>query len=223
MAEAAAECGVRVSGRLRRFRRGLVPRWRRSETSTACTWGTARFFPQWWKRRGERARARLRLPSIRTRSSILRPEQAPRLLTPMPERLRLLAGTGIDAVAVLPFDAALAGLSARDFAGRILAGALGVRALHEGHSFRFGRGAEAGIEELKRAGRGVGICGARARGGAGAWAGGFELGDSGAGGRGRYAAGAMDAGAAVCSVVDAGAGTRDWDAAAGSHGEPGGV
>ena len=51
----------------------------------------------------------------------LRPELAPRLLTPMPERLLLLAGTGVDAVAVLPFDAALACLSAHDFARRILA------------------------------------------------------------------------------------------------------
>jgi len=82
----------------------------------------------------------------------LHPGTAPLLLTPLAERLRLLAGTGIDAVAVLPFDAALKNLSARDFAGRILAEALGVRSLHEGHSFRFGRGAEAGIEELKELG-----------------------------------------------------------------------
>jgi riboflavin kinase/FMN adenylyltransferase len=87
----------------------------------------------------------------------LRPEKAPRLLTPLAERLRLLAGTGIDAVAVLPFDAALKNLSARDFAGRILSGALGVRGLHEGHSFRFGRGAEAGVKELRELGAELGF------------------------------------------------------------------
>ena len=87
----------------------------------------------------------------------LRPEHAPPLLTPMPERLRLLGGTGIDAVVVLPFDAALKNLSARDFAHLILAGALGVRALHEGHSFRFGRGAEAGVKELKVLGAELGF------------------------------------------------------------------
>jgi riboflavin kinase/FMN adenylyltransferase len=87
----------------------------------------------------------------------LRPEQAPRLLTPMPERLRLLAGTGIDAVAVLPFDAVLASLSAMEFAGGILVRALGVTALHEGHSFRFGRGAEAGIDELRVLGAELGF------------------------------------------------------------------
>src|SRR5208283_1566718 len=46
----------------------------------------------------------------------LRPEAAPRLITPLPERLRLLAETGIDAALVLRFDAALAQLSPRDFA-----------------------------------------------------------------------------------------------------------
>src|SRR5271165_3555316 len=38
----------------------------------------------------------------------LRPEQAPKLLTPLDERLRLLAATGIDALVVLRFDAELA-------------------------------------------------------------------------------------------------------------------
>jgi riboflavin kinase/FMN adenylyltransferase len=87
----------------------------------------------------------------------LRPEHAPRLLTPMAERLRLLAGAGIDAVVVLPFDAVLANLSARDFARKILVEALGVRGLHEGHSFRFGHGAEAGVEELRTIGAELGF------------------------------------------------------------------
>ena len=38
----------------------------------------------------------------------LRPARAPRLITPFPERLRLLGETGIDAALVLTFDAALA-------------------------------------------------------------------------------------------------------------------
>lgn len=83
---------------------------------------------------------------------VLRPAQAPRLLTPMPERLRRLAGTGVDAVVLLPFDAALASLSARDFVSDILVGALGVRGVHEGQNFRFGRGAKAGVNELKEMG-----------------------------------------------------------------------
>lgn len=78
----------------------------------------------------------------------LRPGQAPRLLTPIAERVRLLALTGIDAVLVLPFDAALASLPAREFVRQVLVAALGVRGLHEGGNFRFGRHAEAGVREL---------------------------------------------------------------------------
>jgi riboflavin kinase/FMN adenylyltransferase len=79
----------------------------------------------------------------------LRPETAPRLITPMTERLRLLAATGIDAVVVLPFDAALAELTAREFVQRVLVEAMGVSSLHEGGNFRFGCHAEAGIRELE--------------------------------------------------------------------------
>jgi riboflavin kinase/FMN adenylyltransferase len=78
----------------------------------------------------------------------LRPQEAPGLLTPMEERMRLLALTGVDAVVVLPFDAALAGLSAREFVEHVLVDSLRVRGLHEGGSFRFGHRAEAGVREL---------------------------------------------------------------------------
>ncbi len=79
---------------------------------------------------------------------VLRPHKAPRLLTPMEERARLLAGTGIDAVVVLPFDEALAHLSPREFVEQVLVKALGVRGLHEGGNFRFGHRAAAGVKEL---------------------------------------------------------------------------
>jgi len=87
----------------------------------------------------------------------LRPARAPRLLTPMNERVKLLAETGIDAVVVLPFDAALAGLSAQQFVQQILVDVLGVRGLHEGGNFHFGHQAEAGVEELKEFGAGFGF------------------------------------------------------------------
>jgi riboflavin kinase/FMN adenylyltransferase len=78
----------------------------------------------------------------------LRPLEAPRLLTPMDERVWLLAKAGVDAVMVLPFDAALARLSAREFVEQVLVDGLGVRGLHEGGNFRFGHRAEAGVREL---------------------------------------------------------------------------
>ncbi len=82
----------------------------------------------------------------------LRPAQAPKLLTPMEERVRLMASTGIEAILVLKFDAALAGLPAGEFMRRILVDALGSASLHEGGNFRFGHGAEAGVKELQEFG-----------------------------------------------------------------------
>jgi riboflavin kinase/FMN adenylyltransferase len=87
----------------------------------------------------------------------LRPETAPALLSPLQDRLRLLAATGIDAVVVLRFDEALSGLTARAFVGAVLLEALRVVALHEGGSFRFGHRAEAGVAELALLGAGLGF------------------------------------------------------------------
>lgn len=82
----------------------------------------------------------------------LRPGKVTSLITPMEERIRLLAGTGIDAVLVLPFDGDLATRTAQEFVGAILVDALQVCSLHEGGNFRFGHRAEAGVEELREFG-----------------------------------------------------------------------
>jgi riboflavin kinase/FMN adenylyltransferase len=87
----------------------------------------------------------------------LRPSSALRLLTPIDERLRLLALTGIDDVVVLPFDAAFASLSAREFVSSILVDALAARSLHEGGNFRFGHQAEAGVTKLQAFGEELGF------------------------------------------------------------------
>jgi riboflavin kinase / FMN adenylyltransferase len=79
---------------------------------------------------------------------VLRPDKTPRLLTPMEERVRLLARTGLDAVVVLPFNETMAHLSPHDFVRRVLVESLGVRGLHEGGNFRFGYRAAAGVKEL---------------------------------------------------------------------------
>ena len=83
----------------------------------------------------------------------LRPASAPKLIAPMPERLRLLAATGVDAVLVLPFCESLACLKAQEFVETILAEKLRVCAMHEGANFRFGNKAEAGVAELAEFGR----------------------------------------------------------------------
>jgi riboflavin kinase / FMN adenylyltransferase len=85
-------------------------------------------------------------------AQFLYPAEAPKLITFLPERLRLLAATGVDAILVLPFDDALSHVSARDFVCDILVCLLGVRGMHEGSSFRFGHGARAGVNELREFG-----------------------------------------------------------------------
>jgi riboflavin kinase/FMN adenylyltransferase len=79
---------------------------------------------------------------------LLRPAHAPKLLTPLAERVRLLSETGVDAILVLPFDRALAAFTPREFVEQILVRALGLRGIHEGQSFRFGCRAAAGVKEL---------------------------------------------------------------------------
>jgi riboflavin kinase / FMN adenylyltransferase len=90
-------------------------------------------------------------------AQFLRPNEAPRLLTFLPQRLELLARTGIDAILVLHFDAALSHVAAKDFVREFLVGALHVRGIHEGANFRFGHGARAGVAELQGFGREFGF------------------------------------------------------------------
>jgi riboflavin kinase/FMN adenylyltransferase len=87
----------------------------------------------------------------------LRPARAPQLITPMEERVKLLAAAGVDAIVVLPFDESLAGLTAEQFVRDILVDVLGVRSLHEGGNFHFGYQAQAGVAELKEFGDGFGF------------------------------------------------------------------
>jgi len=89
--------------------------------------------------------------------ALLRPEQAPKLITPIPERLRLLEKTGIDATLVIPFTRAFSLQTPREFAERVLCGALRVVEVHEGDTFRFGHDAAAGIAELRGLGEELGF------------------------------------------------------------------
>src|SRR5437899_2075741 len=63
---------------------------------------------------------------------ILRPDAAPKLLTPLPQKLELLKQTGLDAVVVLPFSRDLSLMKPRDFAEQVLARKLHAREVHEG-------------------------------------------------------------------------------------------
>jgi len=95
-----------------------------------------------------RALLRIRRPGQRTGvltfsnhpATFLRPGNEPPLITTLEERVTLLADCGIDDLYLLPFDEAVASLSAEDFVRTILIDRLAVRAIAVGENFRFGAG-----------------------------------------------------------------------------------
>lgn len=88
---------------------------------------------------------------------ILRPDSDLKLLTPTPEKIRLLEQTGVDAVLLLPFGRDLSLLTPRQFAEEILKNRLRVREIHEGYNFHFGHKAAGDIRLLADLGREMGF------------------------------------------------------------------
>jgi len=90
-------------------------------------------------------------------SRILRPDSGMKLLTPTPEKVHLLAATGIDAVLLLPFGRDLSLMTPGDFAESILKDKLHAREVHEGYNFRFGHKAAGDTALLAEFGREMGF------------------------------------------------------------------
>jgi len=88
---------------------------------------------------------------------ILRPDSAPKLITPLEVKLKLLEHTGVDATLVLPFTRDLSLMSAHDFARNLLVNVLHAREVHEGYNFHFGHKAEGNVETLAAFGREMGF------------------------------------------------------------------
>jgi riboflavin kinase/FMN adenylyltransferase len=84
-------------------------------------------------------------------AEVLAPERRPRLLQTRRQKLAALEEAGVDAVLVLPFDLALAALSAEEFLERLCT-ALRVRSIHVGTGFRFGRGRQGDVALLRTIG-----------------------------------------------------------------------
>jgi riboflavin kinase / FMN adenylyltransferase len=85
-------------------------------------------------------------------SRILRPEAAPRLITPLAEKLRRMEDCGVDAVLVLAFGRDLSLWTPLEFVERVVVRGLRARALHEGVNFRFGRRHEGTVGLLRQLG-----------------------------------------------------------------------
>jgi len=88
---------------------------------------------------------------------ILRPDLAPKLITPLEIKLRLLAETGLDGALVLPFTRDLSLQTPRQFVENILVRGLHAREVHEGYNFRFGHRAQGHVQDLVEFGHELGF------------------------------------------------------------------
>lgn len=88
---------------------------------------------------------------------ILRPDADLRLLTPTPEKIRLLSESGLDAVLLLPFTRDLSLMTPENFAQEILKNGLKAREIHEGYNFRFGHKATGDVAMLTELGKRMGF------------------------------------------------------------------
>lgn len=88
---------------------------------------------------------------------VLQHDYIPELLTTFDEKLQLLTKTGIDSVAILPFNATMAQLSAHDFMQQVLQKQLQVKTLLMGYDNHFGRKNNEHFNDYVRYGQDLGI------------------------------------------------------------------
>ncbi len=81
---------------------------------------------------------------------VIRPEQAPPLITPLPVKLALLDSLGMAAAAVIHFSPVLANMGAEEFVQQALVDSLKVVGLCVGYDFGFGKGRKGNADLLRR-------------------------------------------------------------------------
>ncbi|MGL6043917.1 MAG: riboflavin biosynthesis protein RibF, partial [Sandaracinobacteroides sp.] len=86
-----------------------------------------------------------------------RPDAPPFALNSLAQKLRHFEAMGLDGAIVIPFDDALAGLSAEAFARAWLVERLGVSDVVTGEDFTFGKGRSGSAESLVQVGRQLGF------------------------------------------------------------------
>lgn len=84
---------------------------------------------------------------------VVRPENAPKLLTTLEQKLELLEDQGLDYAYVIHFDESRAGTRPEEFVEDVFLDALHARAIVVGKDFHFGKGRSGNVAELIRLGR----------------------------------------------------------------------
>ena len=85
--------------------------------------------------------------------SVVAPQHAPKLLTPLAVKAELIAALGVQELIVIPFDAAFAARTAQEFIDEVLVEALGAVRVSVGENFRFGHRARGDTQLLAADGR----------------------------------------------------------------------
>jgi riboflavin kinase / FMN adenylyltransferase len=89
--------------------------------------------------------------------AVLRPEQAPTLLTTLPQKEKLLEEAGISVVLVVRFTPELAKIPAQRFVREFLHEKLDLKEVYVGASFMFGHGREGNLALLREMGESLGF------------------------------------------------------------------
>ncbi len=89
--------------------------------------------------------------------AVVNPSHVPRLLTPLAEKIRLIEALGPEELVLLPFDEALAALTAPQFCELILGRALQARVVVVGENFNFGAGGTGDAAGLRACGEARGF------------------------------------------------------------------
>ncbi|MCG6963070.1 MAG: bifunctional riboflavin kinase/FAD synthetase [Acidobacteria bacterium] len=90
-------------------------------------------------------------------AKVLRPKDAPRLLTTLGQKLELLGRYGVEVALVVPFTHRLRRMAASEFVRRALVDRLAVREVYIGEGFRFGADREGNVELLQSMGAETGF------------------------------------------------------------------
>jgi riboflavin kinase/FMN adenylyltransferase len=81
--------------------------------------------------------------------TVVAPDSAPKLLTPLAIKADLIAGLGVRELVVIPFDGSFAAQTAQEFIDRELIERLGAKTVSVGENFRFGNRAKGDADLLR--------------------------------------------------------------------------
>ena len=88
---------------------------------------------------------------------LLMPDNAPRAITPLEEKVRLLGASRLEVLAILDFDRALSQMTGEEFAREIMVGVFRAREVFVGSDFAFGYRRTGNVALLQELGRELGF------------------------------------------------------------------